>query len=227
MRLRIKKANDTSFRETYKTKYEDVLIDAINSLPEEFQKFDIMPSTSNRSNLIIYDYEKEKTIKRNDLIDEHKNFLELVNKELEKKDLIIPIDPEFKRLDSSFFSIITKEEYEELIIKMENQERQRLEKVKKEENKKQKTNSTIQNMIDEMTDQFGDFIIWQEPAFKEVRREIKPSFRYNRENPDFNDDVAAQIREYVYNLNVRVPDPDDEEEDFDIDLDDIDLDDDN
>lgn len=204
MRLRLKKANDTSFDLKYPRKYEDKLIQVIDSLPEKFQKmaFDLVPVTENRSVLKLVNYDNiEQNYDSERLQGEAVDFIEEVRKELEKQELYL-----ITKQSTDYFQILSKEDFERIKNEKEELQRRQEERIRARSNAEQEHEDEVNEMIRAMSEEFGDLIIWNDPPVRETRGQVKPSFRYNRENPDFDDDVSIRIRDYVSNLeSIYIP----------------------
>lgn len=206
MRLKMKKIIDTRLAPSpIQREYDNLLIEIIDSLPEEYQKFDLSPSTSNKSNLILYDHEQNEFAKEDD--DEVKNFLNLVAKELKKKDLVLIRDRRSSSSAISIYNIITKEEFDKRQEKLNALNQAELEQEQEKKSKIENYNSEIQRTINEMNERFGNVIIFSDPPYKENRAtgRVSFSFRYNTQSPDLNDDIKLEIRNYVSNVDIEIP----------------------
>lgn len=211
MRLKMKKIIDTRLAPSpIQREYDNLLIEIIDSLPEEYQKFDLSPSTSNKSNLILYDHERNEFAKENDgmlPVNEVKNFLNLVAKELKKKDLVLIRDRRSSTSAISIYNIITKEEFDKRQEKLNALNQAELEQEQEKKSKIENYNSEIQRTINEMNERFGNVIIFSDPPYRENRTtgRVSFSFRYNPQSPDLNDDIKLEIRNYVSNVDIEIP----------------------
>ena len=123
MRLRIKKANDTLLKNR-SPKHNAAVLKAIETTLDnpKFESFDFIQSSSSSEKFSIYNYEKGKNEDLQYLEQDAKDFVDALDKELNKQDLFIFGED---RPNPRFFVILTKEEKEEFTKRKERMRRQR------------------------------------------------------------------------------------------------------
>lgn len=197
MRVRIKKANDTRLRARL-SKYNDDIIEALNTTLDDpkFENFDFVQSKDNKEKFSVFNYEKGKLEDFSYLDQDAKDFVDSLDKELNKKDLFIMGED---RRQPNFFVIRTKEEKEEFANKEQRMQQEREERIALQRQREETFEQRVQDMVSFINERVGDFIIWNDPRYRETRGgELRPSFRYNRDNADFNDEVVKEaVTEYI------------------------------
>ena len=198
MRVRIKKANDTRLRSRL-SKYNDDIIEALNTTLDDpkFENFDFVQSKDNKEKFSVFNYEKGKTEDFSYLDQDAKDFVDSLDEELNKKDLFIMGED---RRDPNFFVIRTKEEKEEFANKEQRRQQESEELLASQRQREEAFEQSVQDMVSFINERVGDFIVWNDPPYQEGRRDgaLRPSFGYNRDNPDLDKDaVRAVINEYI------------------------------
>jgi hypothetical protein len=198
MKIRIKKANDTRLIARL-SQYNDDIMEALNKTLDDpkFENFDFVQSLDNKNKFSIFNYEKGEAEDFSYLDQDAKDFVDTLDKELNKKDLFIMGED---RREPNYFVIRTKEEKEEFANKEQRLEQERQERLAARTEREQAFEQRVQDMVSFINERVGDFIIWRDPPYQENRNdgELRPSFGYNRDNPDLDQEaVRAVINEYI------------------------------
>jgi hypothetical protein len=197
MRVRIKKANDTRLRSRL-SQYNDDIIEALNKTLDDpkFENFDFVQSMDNKEKFSVFNYEKGKAEDFSYLDQDAKDFVDSLDEELNKKDLFIMGED---RREPNFFVIRTKEEKEEFANKEQRMQQEREERVAIQRQREETFEQRVQDMVSFINERVGNFIIWNDPRYRETRDgELRPAFRYNRDNANFDAEaVKDAVTEYI------------------------------
>lgn len=197
MRVRIKKANDTKLRARL-PQHNDAIIEALNKTLDDpkFENFDFIQSVDNKEKFSVFNYEKGKVEDFSYLDQDAKDFVDVLDKELNKKDLFIMGED---RREPDFFVIRTKEEKEEFTNKEQRLQQEREQRLAARTEEQQTFQQRIQDMVNFISERVGNFIIWNDPPYRQTNDgDLRPSFGYNRDNPDLDqNEVRAVINEYI------------------------------
>lgn len=191
MRLRIKKANDTLLKNR-SPKHNAAILKAIETTLDnpKFINYDFIQSSDSSEKFSIYDYEKGEYEDISRLDPDAKDFLEALDKELNKQDLFIFGED---RPMPRFFVILTKEEKEEFNTRKERMRREREDREAFERERRETFDQRVQEMVDFINERVGDFVVWNDPPYRTNNNdEIRPSFRYNRDADNFD---AEQVKQ--------------------------------
>lgn len=201
MRVRIKKANDTRLEYRLPDHNAAILAALETTLNNpKFENFDFIESTDSRNKFAIFNYEKGKYEDFSYLDQDAKDFIDALDKELNKQDLFIFGED---RPRPNYFVVLTKEEKEEFTTRKERMKREQEERQAAEREREETFDQRVQDMVNFINERVGDFIIWNDPPYRETRDgELRPSFRYNRDNPNFDDQaVKDTVADFIEQQN--------------------------